>query len=65
MVSYQTWVALTFRVARRKGVQYEGIADGADTIEVAAAIWSQNTETIKQWTERQALDWLEEHVAVR
>ena len=54
MVSWQTFVKLSFDEAQRKGAQFEGINEGGDFMEDVAAVWQADKEKYKQMTERQA-----------
>jgi len=62
MVSYQVFTSLAFEVANRKGVTYDGIADGGDFIQQIAAYWQENKAELKQMTELQAERRLQEIV---
>jgi hypothetical protein len=62
MVSWQTFVRLGFDVAQAKGGKFRGIDEGGDFIEGLSVLWNQNKEQLKQRTERQARNYLEERV---
>lgn len=63
MVSYQTFVKLSFDEARRKGAQFDGIDSGGDFLEDVAAVWSQDKQRIKQLTEQQARSYIQRRVS--
>jgi hypothetical protein len=54
MVSWQKLVELAFDIADQKGAEFEGISDGGEFMSDLAAVWSQNKEQWKQYTEQQA-----------
>lgn len=54
MVSYQTYTAIAFEVAERKGAQFDGIQDGGQFISELSDYWQANKAELKQMTERQA-----------
>lgn len=62
MVSYQVFTRLAFDVARAKGATFKNIDDGGDFVSQVAAVWQQDKESLKQMTERQARNYLEERV---
>lgn len=62
MVSYQTFTALAFEVASEKGASYDGITDGGEFIQDIATAWQSNKGQLKQMTEAQARNWLEDRV---
>lgn len=63
MVSYTTFVRLAFDEVRRKGKTFDGIDDGGDFMEEVGAAWQQNKEELKQKTEQQTRNWLNERVS--
>lgn len=63
MVSYQTLVRLAFDVAKRKGATFDGIDQGGDFIEDIAKVWEQDKERLKQMTEKQARNYLQDRVS--
>lgn len=62
MVSYQTFVKLAFDEAKAKGASFQGIDEGGDFMTDVATLWSQEKETYKQLTERQARSRLQKVV---
>ena len=62
MVSYQRFTAICYEVAKRKGVQFSGIQDGADFTSQIAQYWNENKAEIKPMTVKQATDLAEEIV---
>jgi len=62
MVSWQTFVRLAFDVAKAKGGTFDGIEEGGDFIEAVSVLWNENKESIKQMTERQARNYLQQRV---
>lgn len=62
MVSWQTLVELAFDVADDKGAQFAGISDGGAFLADVAEVWSQDKETWRQYTRKQARRRLEEMV---
>lgn len=62
MVSYQTFTKLAFDVARSKGGSFSGIDDGGDFVTQIATVWNDDKESLKQMTERQARNYLQERV---
>lgn len=62
MVSYQTFVKLSFDEAKAKGAQFTGIDEGGDFMQDVAAVWQQNKETFKPLTEKQARSRIREMV---
>lgn len=56
MVSYQKFTSLCYEVAKEKGVQFEGIADGGQFTSEIAAYWNENKDRLKQMTVSQARD---------
>lgn len=63
MVSWQTFVRLAFDVAEAKGGSFSGIDEGGDFIEGLSVLWNDNKENIKQMTERQARNYLQDRVS--
>lgn len=63
MVSYQTFVKLAFDEAKAKGASFDGIDQGGDFMTQVAAVWSQNKDEFKQFTERQARNRLSDMVS--
>jgi hypothetical protein len=53
MVSYQTYTAIAFDIAKDKGAQFDGIEDGGDFISDIAEYWSAETQALTQMTEAQ------------
>jgi hypothetical protein len=62
MVSWQTFVRLGFEVAENKGAQFSGIEQGGDFIEGLSQVWNADKERLKQMTERQAQNYLDDKV---
>jgi len=62
MVSYQTFTALAYEVAKQKGVTFDGIADGGDFQQQIATYWQANKHNLKPMTEAQARKKLQEIV---
>jgi len=54
MVSWQTFVSLSFDEAKRKGAQFKNIEEGGDFMQDVAAVWEDDKERYKQMTEQQA-----------
>jgi len=63
MVSYQEYIAIAFSVAKEKGATFDGIDEGGDFISQAAVVWQQDKERIKQLTEKQTINYLEDKVS--
>ncbi len=63
MVSYQKFVELAFDEAKAKGASFDGIDEGGDFMAAVATVWSENKEELKQLTERQARNRLQEIVS--
>lgn len=63
MVSYQKFVELAFDEAKAKGASFDGIDQGGDFMTQVAAVWSENKEELKQLTERQARNRLQDMVS--
>lgn len=61
MVGWQQFVGLVFEVADEKGVQFSGIEDGAEAMEVASNYWNQ-VDGIKSASEAEARKFLEENL---
>lgn len=62
MVSWQRFVGLAFQVADTKGVQFAGIDEGADFITALSQLWQEDQQSIKQMTEQQTINYLNERV---
>lgn len=62
MVSWQTFVRLAFEVAESKGIRFAGIQEGGSLMQDLGDYWSENKDTIKQWTEQQARNWLRDNL---
>lgn len=62
MVSWQTFVELAFDEAKTKGAQFQGIDDGGDFITDVAEVWQADKEKLKQYTERQARNYISKRV---
>jgi len=62
MVSWQTLVGIAFDVAEDKGASFRGIEDGASFMEDLGMYWSENKDSLKQMTEKQARSHLQEVV---
>lgn len=62
MVSWQTFVRLGFRAAEAKGGSFQNIEQGGDFIEGLSVLWNQDKEKLKQMTEKQALNYLNQRV---
>ena len=62
MVSYQVFTQLAFDVAKAKGASFSGIDEGGDFISQVAAVWQEDKESLKQMTERQARNYLQDRV---
>jgi len=64
MVSYQTWTSLLFEEAKKAGAQYSDISDGAETVEVAAAIWNERKNELKRATTAEARNIARQEITV-
>jgi len=62
MVTWQTFVSLAFSEAKAKGAQFEGIDDGGDFLTQLSSVWDGDKERLKQMTERQARNYLQDRV---
>lgn len=62
MVSWQVFVRLSFDVAKRKGATFQGIDDGGDFLEGLSQLWQSDKETLKQMTEKQVRNYLQDRV---
>jgi hypothetical protein len=60
MVTWQVFVRLAYQVAEQKGAQFGGIESGSDFIEQLAPVWQSDKERIKQMTENQAENYLDD-----
>jgi hypothetical protein len=63
MVSWQRFVALAFEVAKGKGAAFDGIEQGGDFLSQLSRLWDGDKERIKQMTERQARNYLDDRVS--
>lgn len=62
MVSYQKFTSICYKMAKKKGVQFEGISDGAAFTSQIADYWNKNKTDVKPMTVSQATDLAEEIV---
>jgi uncharacterized membrane protein YjdF len=62
MVSWQRFVSLAFDVADDKGASFDGIQDGGDFLAGLSDVWQADKDSLKQMTERQAIEYLKERV---
>jgi len=62
MVSYQVYTSIAYDVADDKGIEFEGIDDGARYVSELAELWRQDKQDIKPMTKQQVRDYL--HVRV-
>lgn len=62
MVSWQKFVQLAFGVARQKGARFDGIEDGGDFLSQLSMLWDRNKDRLKQMTEAQANQYLQERI---
>lgn len=62
MVSYQVFTKLAFDVAESKGGTFSNIQDGGEFVSEVAAVWNDDKERIKQMTQNQARNYLQELV---
>jgi hypothetical protein len=62
MVSWQTFVSIAFDVAKGKGATFDGIDEGGDFLTQLSEVWNGDRQELKQMTERQAENYLNEIV---
>lgn len=62
MVSWQRFVAIAFDVAKGKGAQFSGIEQGGDFITGLSRLWNDDKDRLKQMTERQVRNYLQDKV---
>jgi hypothetical protein len=62
MVSWQAFVRIGFDVARTKGATFDGIDEGGDFLTDLSRVWDQDKDRLRQMTERQARNYLQERV---
>ena len=62
MVSWQTLVSIAFDIAEQKGAQFDGIEEGGAFLNDLSAVWQTDKAQIKQMTEQQARDYLQDLV---
>lgn len=63
MVSWQTFVKLSFDEAKKKGAQFQNIEDGGTFMEDVAQVWQADKDRLKGYTERQARNYIKERVS--
>lgn len=67
MVSFETWVSVVFEhIQDGLGVEVVGPEQagysGADAMEVAGQLWSENKSELKSSSRREALSYAEDHI---
>jgi len=62
MVSWQTLVSIAFDIAEQKGAQFDGIEEGGKFLNDLSAVWQTDKAQIKQMTEQQARNYLQDLV---
>lgn len=65
MVTYQSWTATVFEVAKDEGAQFENISDGANVVSLAADIWRERGEELKTATAVEARNIARQEIEVR
>lgn len=63
MVSWQVFVRLAFDVAKGKGATFDGIDEGGDFLTQLSRLWDNDKERLKQMTERQVQNYLDNRVS--
>jgi len=64
MVSYQTLTSIAYDVAKAKGAEFVGISSGQEVIAVVSECWNEDREKLKQMTEQQARQYMEESIHI-
>jgi len=64
MVSYQKLTSIGYDVAKQKGAEFAGISSGQEVIGVVSECWNEDTEKLKQMTEQQARQYMEESIHI-
>jgi len=64
MVSYQKLTSIGYDVAKTKGAEFVGISSGQEVIGVVSECWNEDTEKLKQMTEQQARQYMEESIHI-
>lgn len=62
MVSYQTFVSVVNEVARDEYGQNRGIGYQSDLMQVIGQAWSNNKETLTEYTRQQAREWAKRNI---
>ena len=62
MVTWQTLVRIAFDVSKGKGATFEGIEEGGDFLTQLSEVWESDKAELKQMTERQAENYLDDIV---
>lgn len=55
-------VRIAFRIAEQKGASFDGIQDGGRFMSELSDLWQQDKAQIKQMTEDQATDYLNDRI---
>lgn len=61
MVKYQEFVSLVFEIARERGRTIDSLEDSQEFLGIAADLWSDNKETLKELTTPATKEWLKEN----
>ena len=64
MVSYQTLTSIAYDVAKQKGAEFVGISSGQEVIAVVSECWNEDSEKLKQMTEQQARQYMEDSIHI-
>jgi len=62
MVTWQTLVSIAFDIAQEKGAEFQNIEDGGGFLSDLSSVWEQDKDRLKQMTEQQARDYLQDLV---
>jgi len=54
MVTYQAWISICFEALQDRGVQIDGVDDGASIMTFAADVWQRHGNRIERMTAAEA-----------
>lgn len=64
MVEYSTWVSIVRRTARQKGADLSDFQENSNVVSVAADIWNERKNELKQASEGTAEEIATDEVSV-
>lgn len=62
MVAYQDFVSIVFDVAKDRGRSIDSLNESNEVLQIAAEAWSRNKSRLRDASQRQARQWVEDNL---